>query len=179
MSFNNKFLKNLMLFIAMLMTPKGERKIQEENPEVMESIIQNITHIMNSVDPEEFKEILKQLNNNPYFKIQIIDGVPKAKTKVTNQVSGKYEEYEIDENYLEDPECFWIGNEYHVILDCPDDTLKFNTGVNKKDPNDIVLFIKDSDNKVIKKINLPFNISYDEKISQYNNGIYEIVYKRK
>jgi hypothetical protein len=182
MSFDNKFLKNLMLFIAMLMTPQGKRKIQEiikDKPSVIKNIVQNISIIMNSIDPEEFKEIFEQLNKNPYFKIQIIDGIPKAHSKITNKVSGEYQEYDLEENEIEDPECFWVGNEYHIILDCPDDSLKFNTGINKKDPKDIVLFVKDSDDKIIKKINLPFNISYNEKISQYNNGIYEIIYKEK
>lgn len=179
MSFDNKFIKNLMLFIAMLMTPKGKEKIQEVKPEIINNIIRNISHVMKSIDPQEFKEIFEQLNKNPYFKIKIFDGIPKAHSKITNKVSGEFQEYDLEDDAIDDPECFWVGNEYHIILDCPDDSLKFNTGVNKKDPKDIVLFIKDSDNQVIKKINLPFNISYDEKISQYNNGIYEIIYKER
>ena len=178
MSFDEDFYKKIMKMIADLMTPEGQRKIQEfieQNPDFLKN---NPFFMMNNVNPEELKKFMEQLSKNPNIKINFggfpFSNVPfqdskTSKTRGNDPITSKEDEFD-------EIECYWLDDEYHIILNHLENTLKFRTGVHKK-TKEKVLIVKDSNDNTLKIIKLPDNINNKKINYTYKNGIYEIIYK--
>ncbi|MBD3226682.1 MAG: hypothetical protein GF329_00710 [Candidatus Lokiarchaeota archaeon] len=178
MSFDDDFYKKIMEMMKQLMTPEGQRKIREfinKNPD----FLKNNPFFMN-INPADLQKFIEYVNKNPNIKVNIgaMPGMkfPFDRTKDDEGSSGE-EEPEI--KTVGEPSCFWIDDEYHIILNYPTDCLKFKTAVHKKDKNKILLIAVNDKGEVVKKVKLPPTISYKKHTSKWNNGIYEIIYNKK
>ena len=179
MSKDEDFNKKLMKFLSDLMSPEGMRKLQEfiaQNPDLLKN---NPFFQMSNINPADFQKILENLTKNPNVKINFGTFPPGAFPFPNNfqNVNNEIDQIEEVKENIPEPECFWIEDEYHIILDHNVDELKFKTGVHKKNKN-VVLFIKDKSGNTKKVVKLPLNIQYKKLKCSFNNGIYEIVYKK-
>lgn len=181
MSFDNDdFYKKLMKMFQEMMTPEGQKKIREfinNNPDLLKN-----SPLFTNIDPEDLKKFIDYINKNPNLKVNFsaFPGMNfpfNRKSKDDKKSNDEYEEPEI--KTVGEPECFWIGDEYHIILNYPTESLKFKTAVHKKDKNKILLIVEDENAVVIKKIKLPPFINAKNHTSLWNNGIYEIIYEKR
>ncbi|MHA1231128.1 MAG: hypothetical protein ACTSRP_09740 [Candidatus Helarchaeota archaeon] len=174
---DEEFLKKLIETISNLMTPEGQRKIREMM-EKYPDIFKNFPMV--NMSPSEIQKFIDQINSNPNIKIDIkrfpggIFPIPSSviNNSASNRVTDQNEGEKID------PECFWVDDEYHIIFNYPEDNLKFRTAVHKRDKSKIILRIIDSEGRIIKRVRLPPIVYYKKLYASYNNGIYEIVYKK-
>jgi hypothetical protein len=177
MSFDEDFYKKLMKMFQEMMTPEGQKKIRDfikSNPNFMKN-----NPFFTNVNPEDLQKFFDFINKNPNIKINF-GAIPGANFPFQKNMNVQKDPSDtVQEPNVQDAECFWIGNEYHIILNYPEDTLKFKTAIHKKDKNRILLLAEDSDKKIIKRIKIPPTVSYKNHKVNWNNGVYEIVYQKK
>ncbi|MHA1269066.1 MAG: hypothetical protein ACTSPY_04705 [Candidatus Helarchaeota archaeon] len=176
MAVDDEFYKKFIKMLQELMTPEVQKKIQEfirENPDFLKKM-----PFMN-VNAPDLQEFFNFLNKNPNVKISI-GSFPGFGFPITNnpQKSQGKTRSEADNEEICEPSCYWIDDEYHIIFNHPENNLKFKTAVHRKDKSKMMLIILNPDGKLLKKIELPSTINYKSIHRDFNNGIYDITYKK-
>jgi len=177
MSVDDDFYKRLRKLLEDLMTPEGQRKIMEffqQNQDYLKGI-----PFFTNMNINEIQKFFENINKNPNIKISF-SAIPQFGFPFFDNFSRMNKSTAESSNHTEipEPECFWLDDEYHIIIYYPEDVLKFKTAVHKKDKNKILLIILNEEGKIIKKIRLPPNIYYKKHSKSWNNGVYEIIYKK-
>jgi len=137
-----------------------------ENPPSQEDIAKMMQYFFNDPNFNPFSP------NNPIYTnfVSPPPTTPKTPKKSAPRV-------QLDANMIVD--TFEFDDEVHVLIGTNRMDLEFKTGIKKRDPNDMALLIRDKKGRIVKIIKLPPSIIPQTKQVTYQNGTYEIVYKKK
>lgn len=136
------------------------------NPPSQEDVMKFMQYFFNNPNFNQFSQ------NNPIF-MNFASQFPKDPSP-SKKPSSKVRP---DENII--TETFEFEDEVHVLIGTNRTDLDFKTGLNKDNPDDVALIIRDKKSIIVQIVKLPNSIDPKSKQVTYQNGTYEIVYKVK
>lgn len=183
-NFDDFFQRVLKLFKQILNDPTSDHPLKHiftnedldrlaENPPSMEDISKIMQYFANNPGFNQF------FQNNPAFN-QIFQNnpispkKPSAKDPPENKESAKESQ---GADLIVD--TFEFGNEIHVLIGTSRTDLDFKTGIKKSDPDVVALIVRDKTGSIIRVLKLPSTIDQKTKRITFQNGTYEIVYKKR
>jgi hypothetical protein len=174
-NFDEFYRQFLKLFKQILNDPNSDHPLKHlftnddidrlmENPPTQEDIYKIMQYFSENLNFNPF------MAGNPYFTRP---PAPPAKPPAKEKNAQKPKP---DSDIVID--TFELQNEVHILVCTSRTDLEFKTGVKKDNPREMALVIQNKQGSIVQVAKLSAKIDKKSKRVTYNNGIYEIIYRK-
>lgn len=174
-NFDEFYRQFLKLFKQILNDPNSDHPLKHlftnddidrlmENPPTQEDLYKIMQYFSENLNFNPF------MAGNPYFP-QTATPPTKSPSKEKNAKKPKPESDIIIDT-------FELQNEVHILVCTNRTDLEFKTGIKKDNPREMALVIQNKQGAIVQITKLSAKVDKKSKHVTYNNGIYEIVYKK-